>query len=118
MYISDGEIHVLDDKWAYIIELDKKITLVIDHPILKSFIHKYAEYLFETGFRNGSIEEIKANIGICTPWHSFPDSDQYQFIYKQEWEVNGLKQPSSLALRFMRAPNDQEYFDKHKPSSD
>lgn len=87
-YNPDGEIHALNDEWAYILKIlddDSDFTFVVGDKYFVDFSNKIHEYLdkYDT--------ERKFKFG-----------EDCQFICRPKWDI----QKACCSAKFKRLPND------------
>lgn len=101
--IFDGEIHIIDEKYAYMTErIDKSLDEEHLYKKMDNFIFKYAEYLYENDkdkVMNYLIKSLTQEVGLsCTP-------EDYKIIFKP-YINDRLNQFATLTLKFIRAVKD------------
>ncbi len=88
--IFDGEIHILDKEYAYILEYANEVETrdpeVVINQAREKFLKKYVEYLDKN---NAELKE-----------------ENYSVIYRPYWTCSFFEQYGTISLKFKRAPND------------
>lgn len=103
-YIDDRKIHVLDEKYAYILgSFDTDLKKHEINEQLEEFFKKYCIYLIEN-HREGVVEYLMT---IFTNYLCMEKLPEDTFVnYFHPWSVDILSQKAYLSLKFKRKPND------------
>jgi len=105
--IFDGEIHVLSEEYAYILDFLKSSHTIdemqISHEKILEFSKKYAEYLLL--FNKEKVMKILVNYIMPNHFGSTYDED-YEFIMRKPQMISSSAKYGTIAMKFKRATND------------
>lgn len=97
-YKADGEIHKLDDNWAYILKCFP-LSIFIEDKINSEkdeLISDYLEYLYKFD------KEFVLNVLFCVYKGWEVRLDNYEFVIRNSLNIDALNRNGSIALKFMR----------------
>ena len=95
---ADGEIHPLDESFAYILEEGNFDEDAI-YKMKDRFFKKYAEYLLKTDYENTLDLLVWALSNLYV-------GEEVKFIHRPPMYCDPLVQNSSYAMKFKRKPDD------------
>ncbi len=105
--IIEDEIHAISENYAGIISYFKNHeSMEVSETLTnktEEFSKKYAEYLYS--FNKEKVIEILIAYIMPNLFGSTLDED-YQFIFRPEWNIVGLKKSAHFLLKFKRSKND------------
>jgi hypothetical protein len=102
---ADGEIHALDNNWAYALTLfepDNNYDIQQIHEHQTSLAIKYADYLLE--FDPQFVMSIL--LDYIMPSRLGITDEKHQFIYRHPHQISMLAQKASIAIKFERSKSD------------
>jgi len=99
--ITDGKPHILDNEYGYVIEMcNGSLSNKIDE-CRQRFISMHAQYIYRFD-KEYAISIIEKHI------NEFPPHQDVEFICKPSNSY--LTSEYSVAMKFKRLPNDEEFF--------
>jgi hypothetical protein len=120
-YIMDGEIHWIDENYAYIIkEVGEMLLIAYEENgepsdftnIYEDFLRKYANYLYEVDKEKciNMMMERLSQWGLHGP--NLPED--VQMVFRPSYMLDSVESKSTMALKFERSDNDDSFFGEHE----